>query len=61
MLKYTLSAAAMLGSAVQARDGISYVLVGDFGSMHNLSHANKVFDAIHRLKSNASTGSKEDF
>ena len=41
--------------------GISYVVVGDFGSIQDLTQANAVFDALNLLKKNAVPGSREDF
>lgn len=48
-------------AASAARDGISYVVVGDFGNMNNLAPANAVFDAIAKLKQEAVPESPEDF
>ena len=42
-------------------EGISFVVLGDFASMKNLSIANKVFDTIDSFKKEALPGSPEDF
>ena len=43
------------------KDGISFVVVGDFGNTKNLNYANAVFDSINEMKRNAKSGSPEDF
>jgi hypothetical protein len=50
-----------LTEAVLAKDGLSFVLVGDFGDMSDLSRAEKVFDSINYLKDKAQPESPEDF
>jgi hypothetical protein len=50
-----------LTEAVLAKDGLSFVLVGDFGDMSDLSRAERVFDSINYLKDKAEPGSPEDF
>ena len=48
-------------NAIQAKDGISFVVVGDFANIKDMSLANQVFDGIEQLKSTAEEGSAEDF
>jgi len=48
-------------SKKMARQGKSFVIVGNIADMHDLSPANKVFDAINKMKSKAHPGSPEDF
>lgn len=52
----------MLGlAAVAAKEGISFVVVGDFALLSDMKAANAVFDDIASLKQNAVIGSKEDY
>ena len=52
-------ATTIIGAA--AANGLSYVVVGDFGNMNNMAPANAVFDAIANMKQHAAPGSPEDF
>lgn len=53
---------ALLGSvAAAAKDGISFVIVGDFANIRNLQRPHAVFDAIAQMKKEAEPGSPEDF
>ena len=53
----------MLGSSslVQTKDGISFVLVGDYANIRDMQRPHAVFDAISQMKSDATTDSAEDF
>lgn len=46
---------------LQAKDGISFVVIGDYANIKDMSLANQVFDGIEKLKSNAVQDSAEDF
>lgn len=61
MFKFTSALSVVALSNVQAKDGLSYVVVGDFTNMRNLNFAKPVFKAINDLKANAVPGSKQDF
>ena len=63
MISKTIKAILLASpSVVEAKkEGISFVVVGDFASMHDLRPANTVFDAINDLKDNADPDSPEDF
>ena len=53
---------AFIGSAAAvAKDGISFVVVGDYANIRNLQRPHAVFDAIAQMKSEAEPGSPEDF
>ena len=53
---------ALIGSAAAAvKEGISFVVVGDFTNIRNLQRPHAVFDAIAQMKSEAEPGSPEDF
>jgi len=43
------------------KDGISFVIVGDFGYVKNISHADNLFDYINLIKETAVKDSTEDF
>ena len=49
-------------AVVQAeKEGISFVVVGDFAHIKDMSHANTVFDSINAMKENADPDSAENF
>ena len=52
---------SVLAPAVIAKDGVSFVVIGDFTSMKDLAQANGVFNSINQLKKEATKGSAEDF
>jgi hypothetical protein len=51
----------LLPFAALAKDGVSFVVVGDHGRMSSQYRANRVFDAINLMKDKAVKGSREDF
>ena len=62
--KRTTVLSLLLGYVLQlshAKEGISFVVVGDYGVMSDLTRANAVFDAISKMKEQAESGSAEDF
>ena len=48
-------------NTIQAKDGISFVVVGDYANIKDMSISNLVFDGIESLKLNADPESAEDF
>ena len=59
MISKLLGACAL--SYVIAKEGISFVVVGDMAEIQNMAPANAVFDSINSMKKNAAKGSPEDF
>ena len=53
----------LLGSSslVHAKDGISFVIVGDYANIRDMQRPHAVFDAISQMKSEAEPDSPEDF
>ena len=43
------------------KEGLSFVIIGDFGPMQDLSNAEKVFDSIAFMKNNADLDSPKNF
>ena len=43
------------------KEGLSFVVVGDFGNMEELERPKMVFDAIAQMKSESEKGTAEDF
>ena len=48
-------------SELQAKNGISFVVIGDWANQMNLQRPKTVFDAINQMKKESSPGSPEDF
>jgi len=52
----------LLSSVVAAaKDGISFVVVGDFAKIADMKNAKRVFDDINQMKKDAVKDSPEDF
>lgn len=51
----------IIPSIVAAKDGISFVVIGDFANIGNMKNANRVFDSINQMRANASSDSAENF
>ena len=61
-MKNRIIVSALMGAtAAVPREGISYVVIGDYGNVEDLRYANAVFDSLNTLKLNAEPGSPEDF
>lgn len=52
---------ALVAGAAQAKDGISFVVMGDFGNVRHMRLPNQIFDDIDSMKRTAKSGSAEDF
>lgn len=52
---------SLLALKAYAKDGISFVVVGDFANSFDMQRPNAVFDGINQMKKNATPGSVEDF
>jgi len=48
-------------SLVEGKDGISFVVVGDYANIKDMQIPHAVFDAISQMKSEAEPDSAEDF
>ena len=59
-MKINFALATLLG-LTSAKEGISFVVVGDFAVILDLMMAKNVFDKIDNMKKNAVPGSAEDF
>ena len=51
----------MLFSMASAKEGVSFVVLGDYGWVNSMHHAKNVFNAINNLKKKAEPESAEDF
>lgn len=51
----------LLDGVTSKKDGISFVVIGDYGYMKNLKYPNGVFDEINKMKESAVKDSTEDF
>ena len=60
MTLFILSLLSMFTSSY-CKDGISFVLVGDFGYVGNITAAIEVFNQINKMKLYAEKDSAEDF
>ena len=52
---------ASLAATASAKDGVSFVVIGDFANLKAMGNPNKVFDNINQLKANADPNSAENF
>ena len=50
-----------MAAVIAKKNGLSFVVVGDFGYMANMQGANKLWDEIATMKANAVPDSIEDF
>ena len=46
---------------INSKNGISFVVIGDWANQMNLQRPKTVFDAINQMKKESSPGSPEDF
>lgn len=60
-MKIKSTVLTLLAGTAWAKEGISFVVIGDWGSMSNLDVAREVFKDINNLKRDAVQGSAEDF
>lgn len=51
----------LVSSVLAEKDGISFVVIGDFAKISDMTNANKVFDEINRIKATATPDAKENF
>ena len=51
----------IVSAAAAVKEGLSFVVVGDFTVIDDIQRPQAVFDAIAQMKSEAEPGSPEDF
>ena len=64
MLKINLGLSLLLGLnsiEAKAKEGISFVLVGDYANIVDMQRPHAIFDAIAQMKKEAKENSPEDF
>jgi hypothetical protein len=64
MISKSLTLSLLLGdsaSLVNGKDGISFVVVGDYANIRDMQKPDAVFDAISQMKADAQKDSVEDF